>query len=196
MSLVHHSVTSPRSNVSIDLWQLDLLSAYPHWNFYSVMFRIGNIEFKNFAVIQISKHYRHSWHIKPFRPCSVDSLDGGATDVPILGPMEIKNYIIILFFIILPTCRFQNFLRIENRTIISRDTANFVQEGQFLLNCYKNKHSKMFVYFFFLPTYRLKIMEIGKKFLFLWFFVILSTDRLYQKGSRKIRHPMNQPSMA
>ncbi len=25
------------------------------------------------------------------RPCSVDSLDGRATDVPILGPMEIKN---------------------------------------------------------------------------------------------------------
>ena len=31
-------------------------------------------------------------HLKEIRPCSVDSLDGGATDVPILGPMEIKNY--------------------------------------------------------------------------------------------------------
>ncbi len=27
------------------------------------------------------------------RPCSVDFMDGGATDVPILGPMELKNCI-------------------------------------------------------------------------------------------------------
>ncbi len=53
------------------------------------------------------------------RPCSVDFMDGGATDVPILGPMELKNCISVLFFMILPTCRLQNFLRIENRTIIS-----------------------------------------------------------------------------
>ena len=102
--------------------------------------------------------------------CSVDSLDGGATDVPILGPMEIKNYIIILFFIIPLTCRFQNLLRIENRTIISRDTASFVEEGQFLHNCYKNTLKICLFTFFF---YRLEIMEIGKKLLFLLFFFIL-----------------------
>ncbi len=32
------------------------------------------------------------------RPWSVDSLDGGVTDVPILGPMEIKNDTSVLFF--------------------------------------------------------------------------------------------------
>ena len=73
---------------------------------------------------------------------SVDSLDGGATDVPILGTMEITNYIIVLFIMFLLTHRFQNFLRIENRTIISRDTTSFVQEGQVFHSCYKNKHSK------------------------------------------------------
>ncbi len=37
------------------------------------------------------------------RPCSIDFVDGGATHVPILGPMELKNCISVLFFIILPT---------------------------------------------------------------------------------------------
>ncbi len=75
--------------------------------------------------------------------------------MPILGPMEIKSYIIVLLFMFLPTYRFQNFLRIENRNIISsHDTASLVQEGQVLHNCYKNKHSKY---------YRLEILEIGKK---------------------------------
>ncbi len=55
---------------------------------------------------------------------------------------DINNYMIVLFFIILPTCRLQKFLCIENRTIISRDTTSFVEEGQVLHNCYKNKHSK------------------------------------------------------
>ncbi len=32
------------------------------------------------------------------RPWSVDSLDGGATDVPILGPMELKNDTFVLSF--------------------------------------------------------------------------------------------------
>ncbi len=66
---------------------------------------------------------------KLLRPCSVDSLDCGATDVPILEPMEIKNYIIILFVIILPTCRFQNFLRIENRTIRPSSVYSMVDES-------------------------------------------------------------------
>ncbi len=92
------------------------------------------------------------WELITLWPCSVDSFDGGATDVPILGSMEIKSYILILFFIILPTWRFQNFLRIENRTIMS-------------------------VYIFFLPTYRLEIMEIRKKFLFFWFFLFYIFDR-------------------
>ncbi len=70
--------------------------------------------------------------------------------MPILGPMEIKNYIIVLFPMFLPTHRFQNFLRIENRTIISRDKASFVQKGQVLHNCYKNKHSKYVCLLFFL----------------------------------------------
>ena len=29
--------------------------------------------------------------LREIRPWSVDSLDGGATDVPILGPMEFEN---------------------------------------------------------------------------------------------------------
>ncbi len=130
--------------------------------------------------------------LNAIRPCSVDSLDGGATDVP----MEIKNYIIILFYIILPTCRFQNFLRIENRTIKEIQPILY-RKVNFYIIAIKNTQN-MSVYFFFLPTYRLEIMKIGKKFLFLWFFFffIFSTDRLYQKGSRKICYPMNQPSMA
>ena len=114
------------------------------------------------------------------RPCSVNSLDGGATDVPTLGLMQ--------------TCRFQNLLWIENRTIINRDTVSFVQEGQFLhINCYKNTQN-MSVYMFFLPTGN---HGNRKKILVLVIFIILyfqPTD--YQKGSRKIRHPMNQPGMA
>ena len=46
----------------------------------------------------------------------VDSLDGGATDVPILGPI----------------CRFQNIFRIENQTVINRDMATFVKQVQIL----------------------------------------------------------------
>ena len=33
-------------------------------------------------------HVHGSISISATRPCSVDSLDGGATDLPILGPME------------------------------------------------------------------------------------------------------------
>ena len=31
------------------------------------------------------------------RPCSIDFTDGGATDVPILGPMELKDCISVLY---------------------------------------------------------------------------------------------------
>ncbi len=76
-------------------------------------------------------------------------MDGGATDVPILGPMEFKYCISVLLFMILPTCRFQNFLRIENRTIISRDTATFVQESQILHKSFENNLQKYIFQFFF-----------------------------------------------
>ncbi len=34
---------------------------------------------------------------RSIRPCSVDFMDGGATDVPILGPMELKNCISVFY---------------------------------------------------------------------------------------------------
>ncbi len=37
----------------------------------------------------------YTWYMRPW---SVDSLDGGATDVPILGPMEEKNDTAVLFY--------------------------------------------------------------------------------------------------
>ncbi len=97
------------------------------------------------------------------RPRSVDFTDGGATDVPILGPMELKNCISVLFFIILSTCRLQNFLRIENRTIISRDTATFVQESHILHRSFENNLQKhiFHVFFFNRPTV-LKLLKSGK----------------------------------
>ncbi len=49
----------------------------------------------------------------------VTNSKGAPTDVPILGPVEIENYIYCSFPMFLPICRFQNILRIQNRTIIS-----------------------------------------------------------------------------
>ncbi len=88
-------------------------------------------------------------------------MDGGATDVPILGPMELKNWFSVLFFVILPTCRLQNFLRIENRIIISRDMATFVQE---LHKSFENNLQKYISQVFF-STDRLEIIKIRKKYL-------------------------------
>ncbi len=92
-------------------------------------------------------------------------MDGGATDVSILGPMELKK--MHFCFIIRPTCWLQNFFRIENRTIISWDTATFVQEGQTLHISLENNPQKYVFQFFFQPNYRLEIFQIGKKYLIL-----------------------------
>ncbi len=92
-------------------------------------------------------------------------MDGGATDVPILGPMELENCISVLFFMILPTCRLQNLLRIENRTIISWDTATFVQESQIVHKSFENNLQKNIFQIFFQPTERLEIIQIRKKYL-------------------------------
>ena len=92
-------------------------------------------------------------------------MDGGATDMPILGPMELRNCISVLFFMVLPTCRLQDFLRIENRTIISWDTATFVQESQILHKSFENNLQKYIFQFFFQPTDQLEIIQIRKKYL-------------------------------
>ena len=77
--------------------------------------------------------------------------------MPILRPMEKKNSISVLFFKYLPTQRFRNFLRIENRTFINRDTATFVSEVQ-KTKCFLNANIKIRVCFcFFIPTDRLGI---------------------------------------
>ena len=105
-------------------------------------------------------------------------MDGGATDVPILGPMELKNCIAVLFFIILPTCRLQNFLRIENRTTISWDMTTFVQEGQILHKSLENNLKNMFFNFFFNRPTDWKSLKLGKN---IWFynFFLFSTNWLH-----------------
>ena len=53
-------------------------------------------------------------------------------------------------------------------------------------------------FFFFLPTDRLEIIQIGKKLSLseFYFIFLFSTDQLYEKGSWQIRHPGNQLTMA
>ncbi len=119
-------------------------------------------------------------------------MDGGATDVPILGPMELKNCISVLFFIIRPTCRLQNFLRIDNRTIISWDMATFVQESQILHKSFENNLQKYIFQFFFNRPTDLKLFKSEKN---IWFnnffkFFLFSTDRLHKKRPEK-----NPPSV-
>ena len=53
----------------------------------------------------------------------------------------------------------------------------------------------MSVYIFFLPTGNHGNRKKNLVFL-IFFYFLFSTDRLCQNGSRKIRHPMNQPSVA
>ena len=115
------------------------------------------------------------------------------------------------FIFLIPTYRpadSKTFFRIENQTIINRDTATFVQQVQILHESFENKPKKFFFIpcffssfflpFFFFPTDRLEILQMGKKIVnfqnFISFF--FSTDRLYKKGPWKIRHPGNQPTMA
>ena len=79
---------------------------------------LGPIEIKNYIIpgpCLVHTNTMHRW-LKQYAqvgskmvPCSIDSLDG---NVPILllGPIEITNYIIVLFFMFLPTHRFQNLM--------------------------------------------------------------------------------------
>ncbi len=70
----------------------------------------------------------------------------------------------------LPTCRLQNFLRIENRTIISLDTATFVQEGQIWHKSLENNPKKYVFQIFFQPADRLENVKLGKN---IWFFNLI-----------------------
>ncbi len=97
----------------------------------------------------------------------------------------------ILSFFLFHSYRFQNFLRIENRTIISQDMASFVQEGQVLHNCYKNKQSKYVCLAHFWTDLPTGNNGNRKECLFLWFFYLFfffTNQPTNQKGSRKIRH--------
>ncbi len=78
-------------------------------------------------------------------------MDGRATDVPVLGPMEWKMHFYLLlffyhffffFFGILLTCKLQIFLRTGDRIIISWDTAAFVQKGKLLHKFFEDKLQK------------------------------------------------------
>ena len=69
----------------------------PDTIFYTILRSRGKTESSIFIYFQSqSDPFKAIDDIGVVGPCSVDSLDGGATDVPILWPMEIKNYITIL----------------------------------------------------------------------------------------------------
>ena len=81
-----------------------------------------------------------------------------------------KLHFWFIFYNSTDKCKLQNFLRIENRTIISWDMGTFVQEGQIL---HKTTLKNMSFNFFFQPTDRLETIQIGKNILFHNFFFFI-----------------------
>ena len=100
-------------------------------------------------------------------------MDGGATDVPILGPMEGKNCISVLFFTSLPTRRLQNFLLIENRRYGHFCTGR----SNFTHILWKQPSKIRFLFFFFNRPTDCKSFKSEKNIWFYNFILFCIFDR-------------------
>ncbi len=115
----------------------------------------------------------------------------------------IKKWHFCFIFLVLPICRVQNFFWIENRTIIYRDTAVFVQPVQIFHEPFENKSQNfiilslfLFLPFFFLPTDRLEIVQIGKNYLyqnFILFFYFRPTNCMKRAHDKSAIQGINWP---
>ncbi len=108
------------------------------------------------------------------------------TDASILEPMTIKKNSISVQW--RPTSRFQNFLRIENWTIISRDTVTFVQHCYFFNQTVEN------ILLFFTRTIYYILFKHGKKLFSLHFYLFFDQPPAPQRP-QKIFHPWDQQGM-
>ncbi len=73
--------------------------------------------------------------------------------MPTLGPIEIKNHIIVLFFMFLPTHRFQNFYRLKIEPLLAEIRPVLYRKVKFYIIAMKTNTQSLSVYFFLdLPT--------------------------------------------
>ncbi len=102
------------------------------------------------------------------RPCSLDFMDGGATDVPILGPMELKKIAFLLYF--LKSYRladYRTFYGLKIGPLLAEIQPLFCWKVKFYTYHLKTTFKNMSFNLFFQPTDLLEIIEIGKTYLIL-----------------------------